>query len=360
MKKFLAALMLIAALAFVVTGCDNASGSGNGNGDGNGDDNGIAPTITTTSLPAGTVGTAYSHTLAATGDTPITWSVESGALPTGLGLAEGSGVISGTPETAQTYTFTIKAANASGNISKVFSINISNGENPTPTGELKISIVRANSSPSEFKFGLDQVTNATAYKAFKEGSEVASSASTTVSVPGTELSSREFTELMAKVFNGGTDMGLDGQLPAMVKYPAATVTLDGYTDLFKFLAATIHNLYSVDYDAHTPHLKLEEAIRGSLPNMNSEEYALGCKDYFAETYDIPAAMKTVMSHYPQIMEYLANSGTELATEHTATINETLPRIWFNKVVDDAEADAALNNLMGDAIKAKYPKVKSVQ
>jgi hypothetical protein len=36
------------------------------------------PAITTSSLPGGTVGTAYSQTLAATGDTPITWSVAGG------------------------------------------------------------------------------------------------------------------------------------------------------------------------------------------------------------------------------------------------------------------------------------------
>lgn len=44
------------------------------------------PKITTTSLlPGGTVGTAYSQTLAATGNDTITWSV-SGTLPAGLTL----------------------------------------------------------------------------------------------------------------------------------------------------------------------------------------------------------------------------------------------------------------------------------
>ena len=60
-------------------------------------------TITTTSLPNGTVGTAYSQTLAATGGaTPYTWSVYSGSLPAGLSLGSSTGTISGTPTTAQT------------------------------------------------------------------------------------------------------------------------------------------------------------------------------------------------------------------------------------------------------------------
>ncbi|MBT1070249.1 putative Ig domain-containing protein [Pelotalea chapellei] len=71
----------------------------------------VAPlAVTTTSpLPAGTVGTAYSQTLAATGGTGAytwTWAAATGsALPPGLSLAETTGAISGTPTTAGTYNF---------------------------------------------------------------------------------------------------------------------------------------------------------------------------------------------------------------------------------------------------------------
>ena len=71
---------------------------------------GTAPTITTASLPNGQVGTVYSQTLAATGSTPITWSLDSGSLPGGLTLST-SGVISGMPSTDGTFNFTVKAAN---------------------------------------------------------------------------------------------------------------------------------------------------------------------------------------------------------------------------------------------------------
>jgi Putative Ig domain len=60
-------------------------------------------TIATASLPAGTVGVAYSASLAATGGTaPYTWHIASGALPTGLAVSAATGVISGTPTTAVT------------------------------------------------------------------------------------------------------------------------------------------------------------------------------------------------------------------------------------------------------------------
>jgi phosphoesterase family protein/putative Ig domain-containing protein/carboxypeptidase family protein/Ig-like domain-containing protein len=69
--------------------------------------------IATTSLQNGTVGQAYSAQLNATGGTsPYTWSISSGSLPPGLSLSP-AGVISGTPTTAGSSTFTIVASDAS-------------------------------------------------------------------------------------------------------------------------------------------------------------------------------------------------------------------------------------------------------
>src|SRR4051812_4694482 len=46
------------------------------------------PTISTTTLPAGTAGTSYSQTLSATGGTtPYSWSVSAGNLPPGVTLS---------------------------------------------------------------------------------------------------------------------------------------------------------------------------------------------------------------------------------------------------------------------------------
>jgi large repetitive protein len=61
--------------------------------------------VTTSSLPNGTVGTAYSTTLTRTSGTgPFTWSLTSGTLPTGLALDGSTGTISGTPMAAGTAT----------------------------------------------------------------------------------------------------------------------------------------------------------------------------------------------------------------------------------------------------------------
>ncbi len=70
--------------------------------------------ITTTSLPAGTVGQPYSQTVTATGGTtPYTWSISVGSLPAGLTLNASTGVISGTPTAAGTSSFTVAVSDSS-------------------------------------------------------------------------------------------------------------------------------------------------------------------------------------------------------------------------------------------------------
>jgi Putative Ig domain len=71
--------------------------------------------ITTQSLPNGTVGDNYSQTLMATGGSgQYTWSVIGGALPGGLTLTPATGVISGQPNMAGTFNFTIQVTDTVG------------------------------------------------------------------------------------------------------------------------------------------------------------------------------------------------------------------------------------------------------
>lgn len=74
-----------------------------------------ALSISTASLPNGTVGTAYSQTLQSNGGTPtISWSiVAGGTLPPGLILNANTGAITGTPTAAGTSNFTVQAADSS-------------------------------------------------------------------------------------------------------------------------------------------------------------------------------------------------------------------------------------------------------
>jgi len=97
-------------------------------------------TIQTTSLPSGTVGTAYNQTLTASGGTaPYSWSIVRGSLP--AGLTSVSGAISGTPTTAATSNFTVQAQDSAtptpATATQAFSITVTASPPPgtvaTPT-----------------------------------------------------------------------------------------------------------------------------------------------------------------------------------------------------------------------------------
>ena len=74
---------------------------------------GVAPSITTTTLAAATLGSAYSQQLTATGTAPITWTF-TGTLPDGISLGSTTGLLSGTPTSEGTFRFAVKASNARG------------------------------------------------------------------------------------------------------------------------------------------------------------------------------------------------------------------------------------------------------
>ena len=74
----------------------------------------IAPTIVTATLPNGTANEPYSEELMSYGSRPIIWSLYGGSLPEGLTLDGNTGVVSGKPMVAGTYTFTVKAENDNG------------------------------------------------------------------------------------------------------------------------------------------------------------------------------------------------------------------------------------------------------
>ncbi|MBX7222264.1 MAG: putative Ig domain-containing protein [Blastocatellia bacterium] len=92
---------------------------------------GCCPNITVNpqTLPSPTVGVGYNQTVSATGGTgPYNFAVKTGALPGGLSLNAGTGVVSGTPNAANTFTFTIEATDANGcKGTRQYAVTVANG-----------------------------------------------------------------------------------------------------------------------------------------------------------------------------------------------------------------------------------------
>jgi hypothetical protein len=99
--------------------------------------------VTTGSLASGTVGTAYSATLSASGGVPgYTWAIVGGSLPSGLSLAA-TGVISGTPSAAGASTFTVQASDTQtppDTATKILSITINPAPQPNPLTITTVSL----------------------------------------------------------------------------------------------------------------------------------------------------------------------------------------------------------------------------
>jgi hypothetical protein len=111
--------------------------------------------ISTTALPTGTVGTAYSQILTATGGSaPYLWSIAAGALPAGLSLNAVTGAITGTPTTTGSATFTVQVKDANLTAS-TRSLSI------TTNPKLPDLIVTAVSGPTSAKKGAKVSLSAT-------------------------------------------------------------------------------------------------------------------------------------------------------------------------------------------------------
>src|SRR5262245_38193101 len=66
-------------------------------------------TITTTTLPDGHVGPAYTAQLTSSGGAaPYTWSITAGSLPGGLSLTQGSGQLTGNPTISGKFDFKVR------------------------------------------------------------------------------------------------------------------------------------------------------------------------------------------------------------------------------------------------------------
>lgn len=82
-------------------------------------------------LQDGDVDTAYpDRTVVVPGPNPFTATVVTGALPDGLALGRLTGVLTGTPTKAGTYTFTVEADDGGAPLQKAYTINIAGGAGP--------------------------------------------------------------------------------------------------------------------------------------------------------------------------------------------------------------------------------------
>lgn len=78
------------------------------------------PVVICDSPPTGVIGQSYTHAFpASSGLAPYTWAITAGSLPPGLTLNAATGIVSGTPTTAGSSSFTVQVTDNNGNTSSV-------------------------------------------------------------------------------------------------------------------------------------------------------------------------------------------------------------------------------------------------
>ena len=131
-----------------------------------------SPLSITTSNLSGTVGTAFSQSVAASGGVaPYTFSLSSGSLPAGLTLAS-SGLISGTPTASGTTSVVVKATDSgSGSSQQTSTATITIAVNPLPS--ITFTVGSASQPPVTLCSASPAPVTATLTLSFQPSSSVA-------------------------------------------------------------------------------------------------------------------------------------------------------------------------------------------
>lgn len=81
-------------------------------------------TLATQSVPDGRVGTPYQYVLRVAGNASVTWTLEAGATPIGIGFDASKATLLGTPTQPGVSSFTISASNGLSTVDRTFTLTV--------------------------------------------------------------------------------------------------------------------------------------------------------------------------------------------------------------------------------------------
>jgi len=276
-----------------------------------------AVSITTSSLPADTVGVAYNQTLAATGGTGVlTWSVSSGSLPAGLSLAAATGAITGTPTTAATSSFTVTATDtvsATGTraLSIVINAAISITTSSLPNGQIGVAYSQTLAATG----GTTPLTWAIASGTLPAGLSLASGG--TISGTPTASGTSSFTVRAVDAVSATATKALSVAIPADLSITTSSLP-----------AGTLSAAYSQTLAASggvTPYAW--SLASGSLPNglsltsggvISGTPTAAGTSSFTVRVTDA----QTPADSATKALSIVVNSGSEPTYQFAASDTET--------------------------------------
>jgi len=272
--------------------------------------------ISPTTLPAGTINTAYTQTISARGGVaPYTYAVTSGALPPGWTLNASTGVISGAPTTDSTYAFTITATDsASSTGSQGYSVVISGSLPISPTALPAGTLNTAYSQIIKASGGIAPYNYAVTSGALPMGLGLNASTgvlSGTPTMDGTDSFTITATDSASNAGSKGYAVVISGPLPITpATLPAGAVTT-AYSQTITASSGVAPYTYSVTSGALPAGLTLNPStgvISGTPTTSNTYGFTITATD---------SASNTGSQGYS-----VAVSGESCTVTVTATLNET--------------------------------------
>lgn len=158
------------------------------------------PLIGPDAAPDGSVGVAYTFTVAASGTPPPTFAVTAGALPPGLSLDSATGVISGRPTAGGVSVFTITATNPIGFETREYAVSMA----VPPTITSGVPSAGVVGTPFAFTVTADGFPNATFSVAAGSLPPGLSLDGATGVISGTPTAAGAFSFTVAAITIGGT------------------------------------------------------------------------------------------------------------------------------------------------------------
>ncbi|WP_343699564.1 putative Ig domain-containing protein [Caulobacter sp.] len=242
--------------------------------------------VSPSSLPTPLLNTAYSQTITGSGGTsPYTFAISAGSLPTGLSLNGSTGVISGTPNVAGAYSYTIRATDAgSQSNTRAYSGTIAAALAVTPT-PLPVPVLnQAYSQTVTANGGTAPVTFSVSAGSLPTGLSLNS---TTGAITGTPTASGAYSFTIQATDNNSATatQAYSGTIVAAVTITTATLPTPVLTQAYSQTLATSGGTAPVTFAISVGGLPAGLSLNASTGVINGTPTAAGAYSFTVRATD---------------------------------------------------------------------------